>query len=241
MENRSDKVVIVTGGSRGIGEAIAEELNEGDCRVCSLDIQGRPSDGILSDDIDNYHCDVTDRKSVSRAVAAIIEKYGRMDVLVNNAGIASDRTFLKMTDDDWYKVINVNLHGMYNTTKEVLPHMISNKWGRIVNISSIVGQTGAFGQTNYSASKAAVIGFSKSCALEFAKYGITVNVVCPGYVKTAMTDNIPPSVVERIVNKIPLGRLAEPCEVANAVRYLVSDSSGYVTGQCVNVNGGLFG
>jgi acetoacetyl-CoA reductase len=169
----------------------------------------------------------------------VLERYGRVDFLVNNAGITIDKTIRKMTPDDWQRVLNVNLFGAFCMTKAVLEHMIERGSGRIVNISSVIGETGNVGQANYAASKAGLFGFTKSLALELARRGITVNVVAPGFIATDMVTAIPAATLDIIVEKIPQRRLGRPEDVARVVQFLVEDESSYITGATYNVNGGL--
>jgi acetoacetyl-CoA reductase len=168
----------------------------------------------------------------------IHEKLGNVDVLINNAGITRDKSFKKMELEEWNTVIDTNLSSAYNTTKLALPSMLENKFGRIINISSVIGQSGGFGQTNYAAAKAGLIGFSKSLALETAKYGVTVNTICPGFIGTDMVNAMPTEVLNTIISKIPVNRLGIPSEIAKGVRYLTE--SAYITGQSLNINGGLY-
>ena len=172
-------------------------------------------------------------------ISRVVEKWGRLDVLVNNAGITRDRTLRKLSDDEWLEVINTNLNGAYFCTSAAIPVMTEQKYGRIVNISSVVGQAGNVGQANYSAAKAGMIALTKSAALELAKYNITVNAVCPGFTATDMVHKIPSDIQDQIKAKIPLGRFAAPHEIAKAVLFLVADGD-YITGQQLNVNGGIY-
>ena len=242
----TDKIAVVTGASRGIGYAIAQRLLEEDCRyvalmdiseegvkaaAAKLDPTGRRAGG--------YRVDVADRENVRECFAAIAEKIGPVDILVNNAGITRDAMFHKMTDDQWDTVLNVNLTGMYNCTKQVIPAMRERKYGKIVNLAS-VSAFGNLGQTNYGAAKAGVIGYTKCLAREAARYYITVNCVAPSYVNTDMLRAVPDEVMQRFLNAIPLGRLGEPEELAGAVAFLCSDDSSFVTGECLVVSGGSY-
>lgn len=183
--------------------------------------------------------DVSSPEQARGLVNRVVEKWGRLDILVNNAGITRDRTLRRLSDDDWLAVINTNLNSVFYCTSAAVPVMVDQKFGRIVNVSSIIGQTGNFGQANYSAAKGGIIALTKSTALEMAKYNVTVNTVCPGFTATEMAAKIPDDVQEAIKSKIPLGRFAAPEEIARAVLFLVKDGD-YITGQQINVNGGLY-
>ena len=240
------KVALVTGASRGIGRAIALELAG---RGAAVAINYR-SDAVHAEQVANeirqlgvesivLQGDVSKKDEARRVVQEVIDKWLRLDILVNNAGITRDRTMRKMTDEDWEEVITVNLNGTFYTTSAALPAMMNQRFGRIINISSLVGQSGAFGQANYSASKGGIIAFTKTVALESAKYNITANVIAPGYTSTDMVAAIPEDVAAKIKSKIPLGRFAEPEEVAQAAGFLAADAD-YITGQELNVNGGVY-
>ena len=248
MAELEGKVAVVTGAGRGLGRAIAEELAGSGAKVVvnysrSKEPAEEVVEGISGGDEDRavaIQADVSDAEQASRLIEETMERFGRIDVLVNNAGINVDKTMKKMEADDWNTVIQVDLNSCYYTVKAAMSHMLEQESGTIVNVSSFVGQTGNFGQANYSAAKAGIIGFTKSIALEFARYGITANAICPGFVDTDMLAGVPEDVVkERILPKIPLGRIGSPQEVAKAVRYLVVDGD-YITGQTLNINGGIF-
>lgn len=239
------QVAIVTGASRGIGAEIAKALaKKGAQVVTTYTSSPEAAEKIVKEIEENGGQSIAIKANVAipedsqNLVNEVIEKFGKIDILINNAGITRDRSFKKLTKEDWDAVIDTNLTGVFNTTKVVLDHMLEQKHGRIVNISSIVGQTGAFGQTNYSAAKAGMIGFTKSLALETASKGVTVNAVCPGYIETEMVAAMPDEVKEGIVSKVPIRRLGQTSEIADAVLYLVQ--AGFVTGQQINVNGGLY-
>ncbi|MDP3016452.1 MAG: 3-oxoacyl-[acyl-carrier-protein] reductase [Deltaproteobacteria bacterium] len=183
---------------------------------------------------------VADLKDVERMVEAIVEQFGRIDILVNNAGITRDRLILRMTEEDWDAVLDVNLKGTFNCTKAVIRHMSKQKSGKIVSIASVSGEMGNPGQANYAASKAGVIGFTKTIAREFAGRGINVNAIAPGYIQTPMTDAVPEKAKEELKRMIPMERLGKPEDVAQAVLFLVSENSSYITGQVLNVNGGIY-
>ncbi|MDI7258939.1 MAG: 3-oxoacyl-[acyl-carrier-protein] reductase [Thermodesulfobacteriota bacterium] len=242
----SGKVALVTGAAQGIGKAIALILakNGADIVVSDINLEkaeetaneirtmGQKSLAMKSN--------VADLKDVEGMAKAIIEKFGKIDILVNNAGITRDRLILRMTEEDWDAVLDVNLKGTFNCTKAVIRYMSKQKSGRIVNIASVVGMMGNAGQANYSASKAGVIGLTKTIAREFAQRGINVNAIAPGYIQTPMTDGIPEKAKEELKRLIPMDRLGQPEDVANAVLFLVSESSSYITGQVLNVNGGIY-
>ena len=238
------KVALVTGASRGIGRAIALELARRganvaiDFRVDSTHAQATVEDvRALGVECLLVQGDVACKEDARRIVKEVLDKWQRLDILVNNAGISRDKSLRKMTDDDWAEVINVNLNGTFYCTSAAVPAMINQRFGRIINISSVVGQMGAFGQANYSASKGGIIAFTKTLALELAKYNITANSIAPGYTSTEMVEAIPEDVSAQIKAKIPLGRFATPEEVAKAAGFLAVDAD-YITGQELNVNGG---
>jgi len=240
------RVALVTGGSRGIGKAIALELARSGATVAfsynsnlakaeetAAEIRAMGVECLM------VQGDVARKEDARRVVNTTVETYKKIDILVNNAGITRDRSMKKMTDEDWESVISVNLNGTYHCTAAAIPAMIEQKYGRIINIASIVGETGAFGQSNYAASKGGIIAFTKSLALELAKEGITANVVAPGYTGTEMVGAMPAEVLEKITAKIPLRRLAKTEEVAKAVLFLARDAD-YITGFTLDVNGGLY-
>jgi len=242
----SGKVALVTGAAQGIGKAIAMLLarNEADVVVSDINLEkaqetaneiqgmGRRSVAIK--------VNVADLKDVERMVEAIVEQFGRIDILVNNAGITRDRLILRMTEEDWDAVLDVNLKGTFNCTKAAIRYMSKQKSGKIVSIASVSGEMGNPGQANYAASKAGVIGFTKTIAREFAGRGINVNAIAPGYIQTPMTDAVPEKTKEELKRMIPMERLGKPEDVAQAVLFLVSENSSYITGQVLNVNGGIY-
>jgi acetoacetyl-CoA reductase len=239
------KVVLVTGGSRGIGATIAKELGKkGASVVVNYNSSSEAAENVVKEIETSggqavaFKANVASLEDAHSLIQQTISHFGRIDVLVNNAGITRDRTFKKLSEEEWYEVINTNLNSVYHTTSAVINPMLEQKFGRIINISSIIGQAGGFGQTNYSATKAGVIGFTKSLALETAKNGITVNAICPGYIETEMSAAIPANILEGIISKIPVKRLGKPSEIAEAVLFLIN--SEYITGQCINVNGGVY-
>jgi len=242
----SGKASIITGASQGIGEAIALDLAQHGAEVVLVDIQKQKLDEVaqkIKDDKGKafaYEVDVSHMEKVAEAVQTMIQNHGAIHHLVNNAGITRDNLLMRMKEDDWDLVMAVNLKGVFSFSKALIRHMIGNRYGRIVNISSVVGLMGNPGQSNYSASKAGVVGFTKSLAREVASRGITVNAVAPGYIETSMTDNLPEAVKSQFLDIIPMRRFGTPKEVAQVVRFLLSDEAAYITGQVININGGMF-
>jgi acetoacetyl-CoA reductase len=246
MKTLDNKVAIVTGGSRGIGRGIALELAKNGAKIAINYNSNAAAANELVQEIESFggvafasQADISDNSQAKVLVQETIARFGRIDILVNNAGITRDKTFRKMTEEDWREVIDVNLNSVFNTTSAALSTMLEQNYGRIINISSIIGQAGGFGQTNYSASKAGLIGFTKSLAMETARSNITVNAICPGFIETEMVAAMPSEVLEKIVAKVPLRRLGSTEEIARAVYYLVTDGD-YITGQQLNINGGLY-
>lgn len=233
------RVALVTGAGRGIGRAICERLAADGYRVAGLNVRpGREPRPDLA--LPLLACDVTDRAACARAVARIEAELGPVEILVNNAGITRDAMLHKMAPDAWDEVIAVDLTGLYNITRVVVPGMRERGFGRIVNIASVNGQKGQLGQANYAAAKAGVIGFTKALALECARKGVTVNAVSPGYTDTEMVAAVPDEVLKQIISEIPVGRLARPDEVARCVAFLAADDAGFITGETLNVNGGQY-
>ncbi len=246
MSGRLDgKVVLVTGGSRGIGRAIASSLAiEGATVVLAARDAARLSEaveGITSAGgrAESVSIDVADRSSVKAATARVLETHGRIDGLVNNAGVTRDNLVLRMKDEDWQAVLATNLTGVFLCTQAVLRPMIKRRSGRIVNVTSVVGLMGNAGQANYAASKAGVVGFTKSVAREVASRGITVNAVAPGFIETDMTATMTDKAKEAVTAAIPIGRVGRPEDISGAVTYLVSDAAAYITGQVLGVDGGF--
>jgi acetoacetyl-CoA reductase len=240
------RVALVTGGTRGIGAAITKQLARNGASVAAGYSRGEESARRFKDEmvaegaqISIHQGRVDDAADCNRVFQEVMETFGRVDYLVNNAGITIDKTVRKMTVEDWHQVLDVNLSGGFNMTKSVLEHMIARGSGRIVMISSVIGETGNVGQANYAASKAGLFGFTKSLALEMAPRGITVNCVAPGFIATEMVGAIPPAVLEKVVEKIPQRRLGKPEEVARVVQFLLEDDASYITGAVYAVNGGL--
>ena len=240
------KTALVTGASRGIGRAVALCLAAEGARVAinyagnvkaaeevKASVEAAGGTAILC------QADIADSAAVEAMVADVVKEFGAIDILVNNAGITRDTLLMRMKDEDFAKVLDTNLKGVFYCTKAVSKLMMKKRSGRIVNMASVVGLVGNAGQTNYAAAKAGVIGFSKSAAKELASRGITVNVVAPGFIGTDMTAGLPESVKEKMLTDIPLSRMGEPEDVANAVLFLASDQASYITGQVVNVDGGM--
>ncbi|MCD6574880.1 3-oxoacyl-[acyl-carrier-protein] reductase [Candidatus Aerophobetes bacterium] len=235
-----DKVAIVTGGAQGIGRAICQKFIQCGAKIAIFDI----SEGALFDERGEnqffFKVDVSNLQQVEEAVRQVIDKFSRIDILVNNAGITRDKLILRMSEDDWDRVIRINLKGAFNCIKAVSPFMLRQRSGRIVNVSSIIALRGNAGQANYAASKAGLIGLTKSVAREFAKRGITVNAVAPGFIKTGMTEElIRRGEAETLISQIPLGRVGGPEEVASLVAYLASEEASYITGEIIRIDGGL--
>ncbi len=240
------RVVLVTGGMGGLGEPICTGMaDQGYTVVATYSPSNKTADAWVASMKDkgyDFHavpCDVTDFDSAAAAVAKVTADVGDVDVLVNNAGITRDMTFKKMGKADWDAVIRTNLDSCFNMTKQVMDGMVDRGWGRVINISSVNGQKGAFGQTNYSAAKAGMHGFTKALALEVAKKGVTVNTISPGYIGTKMVTAIPKDILDtKIVPQIPVGRLGKPEEVAGLIIYLASDEAAFLTGANISINGG---
>jgi 3-oxoacyl-[acyl-carrier protein] reductase len=240
------KVALITGASQGIGRACALELARSGALV-ALAARNDAKLGAVAIEIKNaggnaatYRMDVANENDVKPAIRAMLDRHGKIDIVVNNAGITRDTLLLRMRRADWDDVINTNLTGAFLVTQAVLGSMLKQRWGRIINISSVNGQMGAPGQANYSASKAGLIGFTMAVAREVASRNITVNAVAPGYIETDMTAKLSAELRETMTKMVPLGRAGTDADVAKAVRFLASDEAAYITGQVLNVNGGLF-
>jgi len=239
------KVAIVTGGSRGMGRAIAAALaREGaEVVVCSRNLEANreTAERIKSEggSAHPFQVDVTDPDSVSALVKNVVEKFGRVDILVNNAGVTADNLLLRLKEADWDRVIDTNLKGTFNCIKAVARTMIKQRGGKIINMASVVGMVGNPGQANYCASKAGIIGLTKSVARELASRAITVNCVAPGLIKTAMTDALTDKAKEEATKLIPLGRMGEPEDVAEVVKFLASPAADYITGEVIRADGGM--
>ena len=236
------KIALVTGGTRGIGEAISKKLKkQGHTVVVNFGSNDEAAKKFSDKNgIESFKCDVSNYESCSAMISQIFNKYNKIDILVNNAGITRDAPLHKMSQENWQKVIDVNLNSVFNVTSLVINKMRENQYGRIVHISSVNGQKGQFGQTNYAATKSGLIGFSKSLALESAIKNITSNVVCPGYINTEMVASIREDILKSIVDTIPAKRLGESEEIAELVSYLVSDKAQYINGATLSINGGLW-
>lgn len=234
------RVALVTGGTRGIGESISVTLRDAGYRVaaCYGCNDDRARAFAERTGIPVWRFDVSDHAACTEGVEAITRDLGPVDILVNNAGITRDSVLHRMTPDQWAAVLATNLTSIFNLTRLVIGGMRERGFGRIVSVSSINGQAGQFGQTNYSAAKAGVIGFTKALALESAAKGITVNAICPGYIDTDMVRSVSPDVLDRIIQRIPVGRLGHAEEVARAVLFLVADEAGFITGTSLSINGG---
>lgn len=244
--NLEGKVAIVTGGATGIGREIVKKLSSlGATVIINYNSSAAASESLVNElnnqgfKVECIQANIAEFVEAERLISYTIETYGRVDILVNNAGITADNLILRMDESDFDKVINVNLKGTWNCCKHAAKYMSKQRSGRIINISSVSGLMGNAGQTNYSASKAGVIGVTKSLARELAKRNVCVNAVAPGFIKTKMTDALSESIVEQITTNIPMGRIGEANEVANLVAFLSSELSSYITGQVINVDGGL--
>ncbi|MBK6877255.1 MAG: 3-oxoacyl-[acyl-carrier-protein] reductase [Ignavibacteria bacterium] len=233
------KIVLITGGSRGIGKSIAEAFAESGATTIVTYRNAIDNEYFDSKGIRHFQCDVADIKSVQEMIDKIISEHQKIDILVNNAGITKDGLLMRMSEEDWDAVIDTNLKGVFHMTKTVTRHMMGKRYGKIVNITSVVGITGNPGQSNYVASKAGVIGFTKATAKELASRNININAVAPGFIGTEMTDKLPEEVKAKYLETIPLKRIGSGKNIADAVMFLASDMSDYITGQTICVDGGL--
>ena len=242
MIDLSKKKVLLTGASGGIGKAIAKELNSSGAQVC---LTGRNTEELvklqneLGDNSSFIIADLSNHDEIDNLVSGAEEKLGSIDILINNAGVTDDNIFLRMSDDQWNNVINFNLNSTFKITKTVVKGMVKRRYGRIINITSVIGTLGAAGQANYSASKAALIGMSKSLAQEVGSRSITVNCIAPGFIETNMTADLNDSRKDEILKSITLKRFGLPEDVSSAVSFLASDSASYITGQTIHINGGM--
>ncbi|MFK7921038.1 MAG: 3-oxoacyl-ACP reductase FabG [Bacteroidia bacterium] len=245
MMNLTGQVAIITGGAKGIGAGICKVFCDAGATVALWDVLDSGAETAAKIEaaggkIFSQKVDVTSRKETQDAVDAIMTEYGRIDILINNAGIIRDRSFMKMTDEEWHSVINVNINSLFVTAKAVVPHMKAAGYGRIVSASSINAVAGAFGQTNYSATKAGIQGFTRSLCKEVGKYGITVNCVAPGFIETDMTASMPDEVVAAGIKMIPVGRIGTPEDMGNAYLFLASKEASFISGITLHANGGAY-
>ena len=245
MFKLKNKVAIVTGASRGIGRSVAQEISKSGAHVVCV---SRSEDDLLkiskklNDEgfsSSSFVCDVSNSSDFKKLIDDTVSKFNQVDILVNNAGITKDNLIMRMSESDWNTVIDVNLKGVFNGIKAVSRQMMKQKYGRIINISSIVGLIGNPGQANYAASKAGVIGLGKAVSKELASRNITVNTIAPGYIETDMVEDIQETVKDDLFKQIPLGRIGKPSDIATAVLYLASDEAGYITGQTLTIDGGM--
>lgn len=245
MKRLENKIAIITGGAQGIGKAAVKKFAEEGAIVIIWDVNEEKASATINEfknistSIEFQKVDVTELDSVSEAAKQIIEKYNKIDILINNAGITRDASFLKMTSEQWQQVIDVNLTGVFNCTKAVAPYMVEKLYGKIVNTSSVVGLYGNFGQTNYVATKSGIIGMTKVWARELGRKGINVNAVAPGFIATEMVSTVPEKVLDMLKERTPLGKLGEPEDIANAYLFLASDEAKYINGAVLSVDGGL--
>ena len=245
MADMNGQVALVTGGIRGIGLAICERLMNRGVRVAAgysshQDDAQQFADKYADHGVTIHQGNIGSNEDCVRVIGEVLDQHGQLDILVNNAGITVDKTVRKMTPEEWDRVIHVNLSGAFYLSRAILAHMLERGYGRIINISSVIGSAGGFGQANYASAKSGLFGLTMSLALETASKGITVNSVTPGFITTDMTAAVPAAAMEKIVARIPVGRLGEPNEVARVVEFLADPESAYITGQVYPVNGGLY-
>lgn len=246
MSRFEGKVALVTGGAQGIGKSVSEALAVEGATVVVADIQEEAATKAAGElegsgvKTMGLAMNVAEIDNVKEGVGKVIDQFGQVDFLINNAGITRDNLLMRMKADEWSSVLAVNLTGVFNCTQSVVRYMMKRRFGRIVNIASVIGQMGNAGQSNYGSSKAGVIGFTKSAARELASRNVTVNAITPGFIVSAMTDKLSDDVREMMLSNIPLGRLGQPEDIANAVKFLVSDDAAYITGAVLNVNGGMY-
>lgn len=245
MKRLENKIAVITGGRSGIGRATALRFADEGAHVIIWDVadkKGEEAITALKDKGSNaayYHVDTTDKEQIAKATEDVISRYGRIDILINNAGITKDSTLLKMTDEQWERVIDVNLNGVYHCTRAIAPIMAQNNYGRIINASSVVGLFGNFGQTNYAATKAGLIGMTQTLSKELGRKGITVNAVAPGFIATEMIQLMPEDVLAGMEAKVPVKRLGQPEEVAALYAFLASDEAAYINGAVIRIDGGI--
>jgi 3-oxoacyl-[acyl-carrier protein] reductase len=246
MFDLEGRVAVVTGGAQGIGKAIALNLAEGGADIVVANIEVPTLDATIKEieskgrRVLKVCLDVTDTAAIQAMVEEVIKTWGKIDILVNNAGITKDSLVMRMKTDDWSAVLKINLDGAFYCIRAVLPNMVRQRYGRIINIASVVAQLGNVGQANYVASKAGIIGLTKAVAAEVARRNITVNAIAPGFIATSMTENLPPAVKEKLLSLVPIGRLGTDSEIATGVRFLASEEARYITGHVLNINGGMF-
>ena len=243
MFDLNEKVALVTGATGAIGGAISRILHE---MGATLALSGTKTSNLeslaneLKDRVELFACNLNSAEAIQNLINNVEKTFGKIDILVNNAGITRDNLIMRMTDEAWEDVMTVNLEAPFRLMRAVSKKMIRNRWGRIINISSVVGAVGNAGQTNYAAAKSGLFGLAKSAALEFATRNITVNCVAPGFIESPMSDKIPDTMKETLQKKIPVGRIGNPKEVASAVGFLASEEASYITGQVISINGGLY-
>jgi 3-oxoacyl-[acyl-carrier protein] reductase len=236
------RIGLITGGATGIGAAIVRRYVQAGVHVAICDVDEESGEKLAAEIGDSarfFRLDIADEKQVNDVVERIYGDFSRIDFLINNAGINNDKLLIRMSKDDWDRVVQVNLTGTFLVTKAVVKHMMKQRYGRIVNIASVIGLIGNFGQSNYAASKAGIVAFTKSCAKEFSRRNINVNAIAPGFIETRMTDGIPEEIKQTYLKLIPLGRFGQPADVANLVFFLTSDEASYITGQTLCVDGGM--
>ncbi len=246
MYNLKNKCAIITGSSRGIGKEIAINLAKNGCNIYLISRSINDLKVVKNEILSNYNVkvtaislDISDFEDVNKAFESIISKENSIDILINNAGITKDNLIMRMSSEDWKKVIDINLNGYFNCSKSIIKQMIKQKNGKIINISSIIGQKGNSGQSNYAASKAGIIGLTKSIAKELSSRNINVNAIAPGYIETEMTNNLNDKNKTKFTNQIPLNRLGKTKDISNLVLYLASEYANYITGQTITIDGGL--
>lgn len=241
--NIKDKVAIVTGASRGIGKAIVYKLVSYGCKVVlisrNLDDLKKVEKDLNTEKVMCFQCDITNQQEFKVIVSKVVDLWGSLDILINNAGITKDKLLLRMNESDWVDVIDVNLKGCYNTIKVASNQMIRKKQGKIVNITSVIGQIGNSGQANYAASKSGIEGLTRSLAVEFGSRNININCIAPGYIETDMTKNLDKKVIQDMKSNIPLNKFGLTSDISEVVCFLVSDLSSFITGQVINVDGGM--
>ena len=241
--NIKDKVAIVTGASRGIGKAIVYKLVSYGCKVVlisrNLDDLKKVEKDLNTENVMSFQCDITNQQEFKFIVDKVVDLWGSLDILINNAGITKDKLLLRMNESDWVDVIDVNLKGCYNTIKVVSNQMIRKKQGKIINITSVIGQIGNSGQANYAASKSGIEGLTRSLAVEFGSRNININCIAPGYIETDMTKNLDKKVIQDMKSNIPLNKFGLTSDISEVVCFLVSDLSSFITGQVINVDGGM--